>query len=454
MTLPYDIRDANSIETYAKLLVDESLRSMLSNEDLEILMRNPANKGELGQLLERYYFKYEPNNRNEPDFQEAGLELKSTPVKPYVKGGQYHAKERLVLNVIDYMSEYERDWETSSFWHKNRSLLLVFFLYNKNLSLLDYIFKIVGVWTYPPEDLQIIQEDWNTIVQKIRDGKAHELSERDTFYMAACTKGAGHGGDLREQPRSEIRAKQRAFSFKPKYMNSIIKRWSGNLDETKVEPIVKDIRDLERAGSFEQLIAWKFEPYLGMTPREIEAKLGISLNSGAKSYHATLTLRILGVTTKKAEEFEKADVEIRTVRLNKSGMPEEDISFPYFHYKDLITEEWETSTVRTMFDRKFFFVLFQKDNADVLRLRNVMFWTMPYDDLEVEVKKVWDRTISQIKKGKADELPKKSETKVCHVRPHGRDGDDTDETPDGQLLVKKCFWLNAGYIKQQVSKDI
>jgi DNA mismatch repair protein MutH len=65
------------------------------------------------------------------------------------------------------------------------------------------------------------QKDWELIKQKIAEGKAHELSEGDTFYLGACTKGA-NASSVRKQPFSEIPAKQRAYSLKQGYVNHII----------------------------------------------------------------------------------------------------------------------------------------------------------------------------------------------------------------------------------------
>ena len=73
---------------------------------------------------------------------------------------------------------------------KNAHLLLVFYLRDRDLDLLDYIIKLVDGWQYPDEDLKIIKQDWEFINQKIKKGKAHELSEGDTFYLGACTKGS------------------------------------------------------------------------------------------------------------------------------------------------------------------------------------------------------------------------------------------------------------------------
>jgi DNA mismatch repair protein MutH len=476
MTFPYNESDPCSIEQYARLLIGRSLREVLDSQAIETIIGDNKTKGErgkllrdgedngyfvdnvrtkggMGQLLERYYFMYEPNNLSEPDFPKAGLELKSTPVK-YIKGEKFRAKERLVLNIIDYMAEHKKEWEDSSFWRKNRNLLLIFYLYKEDTFVLDLLFELVGIWNFPPEDLRIIKEDWEAIVKKIRDGKAHEIHEGETLYLGACTKGVGHGKDLRRQPFSDTLAKQRAFSLKQKYVNLVIDRWTGTIIDTEVQSIVKTTDEYIGDETFEDLVLRKFRPYIGKTIQQIHGSLGLDINPKAKNYYATVTLRILGVKAKKAEEFEKADIVIRTVRLKNNNVPKEDISFPYFKFKELIEEEWETSTLKELLDRKFFFVIYKYDPAGRLVLRKVTFWNMPYNDLEIEARGVWQRTIALIKDGKADQLPRKSGSRVCHVRPHGANSSDTDETPDGRYLVKKCFWLNAGYIKEQIANGI
>jgi len=452
MGLPYDHAAPRSIEEYAKRLVEKSLRNVLDAREILNIPLNQANRGRMGQVLEKYYFKYEPNNRSEPDFPQADLELKSTPVL-YRKNGQLRSKERLVLNIINFMTEHELDWEESSFWKKNKSLLLLFYLHETGVSTLDRVFKLAGIWEYPPADLMIIRDDWKKIVDKIREGKAHELSEGDTFYLGACTKGRGHGRDLREQPFSSELAHQRAFSLKQKYVNTIIDRWSREYTEEEIEPILGDVTEVNEDVTFEQLVINKFDPYIGLPITEIHKLLRLEINTKAKNYYSIVTLRILGVKTKKAEEFEKADVVIRTIRLKKNYVPKEDISFPHFKYKELVDEEWDTSSLKGLLQRRFFFVVFQYNDNGVLVLHKVMFWTIPYSDLEIEVKRVWNLTIDLINDGKADQLPKKSESPVCHVRPHARNAKDTNETPDGRFLVKKSFWLNAGYIKEQLELD-
>ena len=67
--------------------------------------RLTTGKGAIGTVLEESWFGYSPNGESEPDFPEAGVELKATP---YIKTSTgIKAKERLVCNIINYMTEYK-----------------------------------------------------------------------------------------------------------------------------------------------------------------------------------------------------------------------------------------------------------------------------------------------------------------------------------------------------------
>lgn len=92
------------------------------------------------------------------------------------------------------------------------------------------------------------------------------------------------------------------------------------------------------------------------------------------------------------------------------------------------------------------------------KFKRVLFWNMPEHDLE-EVHRVWERTVDTIRNGVEltytpygvkNNLPKQSESYVAHVRPHGKDASDKLPLPDGRMMTKQCFWLNSGYIANQV----
>lgn len=92
--------DRQEIELIAKSAIGKSLNDIL-NEELVTIEDKEANKGGFGQLIEKYLFGMDNNSDSGPDFMPAGIELKVTPYKR-IKKNELSAKERLVLNIIDY----------------------------------------------------------------------------------------------------------------------------------------------------------------------------------------------------------------------------------------------------------------------------------------------------------------------------------------------------------------
>jgi len=217
--------------TVAESALNKSLRDFISADEIakveSLLQRYGTNrKGYLGDLVEKYIFGIDNNGRPESDFLIAGVELKTTPLKKHV-AKQYVSKERLVFSMIDYDKVVHETWEESSFLKKNSLLLLMFYLYLKEQLIIDYEFKFVHLLDLlndiSAQDVAQLKSDWEFIVEKIRRGEAHLLSEGDTYYLGACTK-AKNSSVVRDQPRSRIPAKPRAFSLKQTYLNYIIQR--------------------------------------------------------------------------------------------------------------------------------------------------------------------------------------------------------------------------------------
>jgi DNA mismatch repair protein MutH len=458
----YNPNSAESIINYAKRLRGQSLRSACEES---IHKHNYQGKGNFGQLLENFYFGYSPNSDSAPDFAIAGLELKTSPLKKLKRSEEYRSKERLVLNIINYLEVHKETFEESSFWRKNQHLLLIFYLHNADHDILDYIIKLVDDWKYPDEDLEIIKRDWNIIQSKIKNGKAHELSEGDTFYLGACTKGATAASSLRDQPFNEIKAKQRAYSLKQGYVNHIISKISQN-EANVYGKIIDTPRFKEVNLSIEEYIESKFKPFYNMSSDSIDSHFSLNLNKKAKNYFANLTNAILGIELgKRIEEFEKADIQVKTVRLKENNTPKESISFPNFKYTELIDTDWDDSNFKTILESKFFFVFYQFEGAKLI-LRKVKFWNMPYEDI-LMAKKVWDSMKESIISGKIiaeikpngsrlTHFPKKTDNKVSHVRPHAKDASDVYDLPVADKLTgvkeytKHCFWLNDTYIRDDI----
>jgi len=424
--------------------------------DVDSTGRLASGKGAIGTVVEESWYGYSPNSESEPDFPEAGVELKVTP---YVRGKQgIRAKERLVCNMINYMEEHPKTLFTSAFWHKCNTMLLMSYEHLQNRPKGDFTIDAAVLFSFPEEDLRIIEHDWDTIMEKVRAGRAHEISEGDTMYLAACTKGAD-GSSVKPQPFSDIPAKSRAYSLKASYMTQILNKYIfGHVENPR---IIKDPQ-LLRQGTFEQYIIRTVSKYYGKTITELKKMFGI--DSTAKSLNEMLLAKMLNVSGRIAhtEEFQKAGIVPKTIRVRNNGTIKESMSFPTFDFIALSHEgEWEESDFYNyLAPTKFMFVIFQERADGEYAFDRVMFWNIPEADLD-EVGRVWTRTVETIKsgvvltptsRGISNNLPKQAESRVAHVRPHGKDASDTLPLPDGRMMTKQCFWLNNTYIAEQIRK--
>lgn len=465
----YDETDPISIETYAQRLIGKTFLDICNEDDIEQSMvvgetanydanhENKKRKGGLGELIEERFFHYKSNNDSQPDFDKAGVELKVTPYK-INKNGTYVAKERLVITMIDYFKVVGERFEDSHLWQKAQLILIVYYLYQQEIkNRLNYKIGYAKLFTPPKQDIKIIKHDFDLIVEKIRAGKAHELSEGDTLYLGAAPK-AATSRDRKKQPYNSELAKPRAFAFKNSYMTYVLNNYIIP-DKNTYEPIIKsDISE-----PFEDYVVDKINEYRGYSVQDLCTEFHVEYVKKPKSLEAMLVYRILGIKGNHAEEFEKANIVIKTIRIGKNNKIKESMSFPNFKFKELIEEEWETSTFGTYLgETRFLFVVYKFDKEDGLFLKGCQFWNIPYRDLNIEVEKVWVKTkqvlidglqVTQKNGRNYNNLPSASENPVCHVRPHARNSRDTYELPDGRRYPKQCFWLNNSYILEQLKDE-
>lgn len=423
----------------------------------EVLYGNKKkNKAYFGHAFETNVYNYNINSNSAPDFEEAGIELKVTPYKRN-KDNTLSAKERLVLNIINYMEEYKNTFFTSHFWYKNNKIQIIWYLYEPNTNKKNLRITHEKLFTFPEEDLKIVMDDWNTIIKKIKEGKAHEISEADTMYLGACTKGA-NSNSLRQQPFSSIKAMQRAFCLKTSYMTQLVRKYIGNYED--VEKIIGN-RDI----TFNEFINNVVDRYKEMTQKQLMEKFNI--DSNAKNLNAMIISRMFDVkgNLSETDEFLKANIIPRTIRIEKSGRIKESMPFPAFKFTEIVQQSWETSEFRNELEstKYMFFVFKMTDNGYVFK--GIKLWNMPERDIETEAKTVWESTYTCIATGnivkKIDKngnritnFPGMMDNKVCHVRPHARDSKDTFELPVTDKLTKlmkytkHCFWINNKYLEE------
>ncbi|WOV87391.1 Sau3AI family type II restriction endonuclease [Sporosarcina oncorhynchi] len=435
-------------------------------------IENERSKGQLGQIIEESFFGYQVNSISEPDFAHLGIELKVTPVKEN-KNGTLSAKERLVLNIINYMSEANTTFDTSSFWNKNKEILLMFYKWLPEVKRADYRIIKSHLHKFTEEDLEIIKQDWQLINNKIKAGLAHELSEADTNYLAASTKGANKNS-LRAQPFNNVSAMQRAYSLKQSYMTVLIRKIISQDDLVRITSPA----ELKKKTLLE-ILNEKFQPFIGKSLDEISAIAGIEVNHKSKSFLQLFISNLLGIKGTRLEqidEFAKANIQLKTVRLEPNGIPKEHMSFRNIDFVEWANENWEDSWLNEYFsETKLLFIVFKyketaKENPNrKLFFQGITLWNMPMSEIEGRLKDFFSHVQDLIQEGIElmpvrqktrtivnNNLPKPKFNGLCHIRPKGKDGSDQVPLPDGRMITKQAFWLDkevVGQIIKQPGKD-
>ncbi len=475
-------RRFTSLEQVSALLAQAQGKSF---RELDETSRAEAGgKGVLGNIVEESVLHYPVNSDKQADIQvgDDRYEIKVTPLKHVGKGRRIRtvAKERLVLDVINYMTLPGESFEESSFWLKSRNLIIVYYVDDRTdkarQKAVDCRITTSFILDYHMEDLAVIRHDWEFIRAKVAAGHADTLSESDTDYLAACTKGA-NSLSMRDAPAPHgyltptIRAKQRAFSYKSSYMTAIADRVLGErLFSLPLGP------DQSLMGYVRQRIGG----FVGMPISHIAERLGTDLLQ-AKQMHQALAMAMLGAphrdSVESIDQFRKANVTaIKTMVLypNDSyptGMAKENMSFR------LITEEewngladsharWEDSFLYSFFEEnRFLFLCFQspvpykKHHAEDDVLTDGFLWNMPEEDIQNYVRPVWEYLHTLMMSGESvrygrgtNRLPGAEFNKVLHLRPHGKNAADTVLLPNGEHITKQGFWLDRRYLARVVAE--
>lgn len=221
----------------SKVSLDLEGKTLLEVTKISIEKNNSKkDKGGIGKHVEKNYFKISPNNRKEPDLVNEELEIKCTGIIKKIEG--FRAKERIKLSAINFNKIIDEiDFYNSTFLEKNRNLLIIFYEYDKNIPMDDWIFKKVSlIDLLSLDEINIIKNDYERIVKKIKDGYAHELSAGDTEILEACTNGS-NANDYVSQPNSNKLAKKRAFAFKNSFVSKILYNSASLIKTTIIQKI-------------------------------------------------------------------------------------------------------------------------------------------------------------------------------------------------------------------------
>ncbi|MFV0499672.1 MAG: hypothetical protein ACK5NF_06570 [Bacilli bacterium] len=83
---------------------------------------------------------------------------------------------------------------------------------------------------------------------------------------------------------------------------------------------------------------------------------------------------------------------------------------------------------------------------DEINLQGLFYWNIPYNDLNNDIKALWEDTVRKVKNRDFKNFMKLSETAVAHIRPKANNSSDTTTITNGIVAPKKTYWLNSKYV--------
>lgn len=504
----YDERQLSSILNYAvklqgKTFEDILVENGLSEADINYLRaQSMSNKGLLGNLIEQAYFGFPSNSRQEADFAEIGVELKSTPYE--VTNNEIRPGETLSLTQINYRIPQEPDFYKSHVWEKLQKILIVYYQREKKKAeqIRSKLFYSIGyVFMLKPDerDKAIIEADYKLLVGYMFRGEAHFLSRTHGEYLGVAPKSSRREfieQYYEYQGKHEL-ALKRGFVLKTAYLTHILKRASGIADDPG-ETIITNISALKEM-SFANLLEKKVSPYIGMDKQliwEMTKRPNEKSLSSAKNNEAILTCRMLGVKHNRVAEFVKAGIIPKVVSFTKEKSKNQQFRLDDINFMELFNEEpdfpndeyddnerhgWEASKLfSALADRQYLLMVFWETDKGTI-FKGCQLWGISDSDLET-VHQAWSKTKRilnegvdlvphQNKTGKTyvtNNLPGISDNGVFHIRPHATKSyhvingvpygsgniKDSDLLPNGDRITKQAYWLNRQFIESQLRPDL
>jgi DNA mismatch repair protein MutH len=442
----YEAGDPTAIERQGRRLINRRVGDLV--DVLAGELQGTYTKGSVGRYVETY-FGIAPNSEAGPDFSEAGVELKTVPLLR--KGsGPYTAKERTFITAIDYASIVDQPFDGSPLDLKTRTTLYVFYEWRADAPIAD--FKVMGVLLHERDELDelMLRELHQHVKDTVRAGRAHELSEGDTWGVGAATKDAGRRTVL--QPFGPEPARRRAFAYKPLYTTRLWQLAKHRADE-QAAPVGLP----GSLAGFAREVDEKVGAWQGITVAALVRDLAHDKNPAAKNIVSVVSRRLLGSEGRRdVEAFDRLGVTIRTIRVDpETFLPHEDISFPAFDPVVLAREEWEASELLPLVSSLYFMVFAAHRGEAVLdaRLLGGFFWRPDTAELAT-MGREWAVLRDAFAASEPEARPQASETEILHVRPHGRSKEDTVALPSGRRFVRSSFWLNKSFVGRLVATHL
>lgn len=472
----------NSEHKYSKRQVEDLLEACLNKtlgeiDKKHVFDRTKTNSkitGIAGDVIEQSVFGYDANSDSSPDLNIDGVltELKTTGIRVSKKNDkEYEAKEPMSITAVSPNVIIAEEFSDSRFWHKLAHLLLVYYLYASDKTVLaaeyaNFLVKGYQFLEFSEGDKRILEQDWLIVRNFIRSLDGNEDLYPEISHLRDKLLFIDTAPKWPNPPR--FRLKRTVVS------NIVQKHFNGSLEQLpklyssfdEIDKKCHEIAKLYKNKSVAEL----------MSIFSIEGKID-------KGIGERLVVKMFGGTAKRMQDidlFSKIGLLGKTIVLTEKGKRTEDMKLFRINFEAIanVDERFEDSVFFDYFaENQILCIVFEEhDSSDFGKNTFLGFKRLAFDDgfIEMNVKTVWDRIRELViykelkdvpilnKNGNprvnktgvmqtAPNFPKSSEG-VIFVRGDSSDSTKKPEIVNGISMYRQYIWIKGSYLSQKLDE--
>lgn len=444
---------------------------------------NPKITGIAGDVVEQSILGYPPNSAQEPDLIVDGepTELKTTGLRrSKKKRSEVEAKEPMSITAVSIDKIADEEFEDSSFFHKIRKMLIVYYLYDADhtASAAEYAdFPIEGYQfhEFTAAEQETLKNDWQLVhdfIARIQRENPDEEARKALYPKLS----------------SELRRDLMLIDTAPKFPHPPRFRLKRSaVTEIARKKFGRAFEQLPHAYTSYSEIDRKLheiaKQHKGQTMERIGYEYGV-LNLKAKNAPESIVVRLFGGKGKMSDIdlFSKIGLNAKSVTLTKKGARTEDMKLLPIDFNELtdpnITFE-ESSFYSYFSDNQFLLIVFEEPSHDAPLGENILkgFKRLSFDEafIQDEVRSVWEearrlifenelRFIPEIDKKTgepkvnatgvikgAPNFPKSKDGRVF-IRGTGRDSSRKPVCINGIEMYRQNVWVRGSYIASRMEE--
>ncbi|MBS7311433.1 MAG: MutH/Sau3AI family endonuclease [Treponema sp.] len=473
---------SNSEHTYTKRQVEDLLEACLNktlgeidkNHVFDKTKTSPKITGIAGDVIEQSVFGYDANSDSSPDLNIDGIltELKTTGIRVSKKNPkEYEAKEPMSITGVSPNVIIDEEFEDSRFWHKLAHLLLVYYLYASDKTVLaaeyaNFLVKGYQFIEFSEDDKKILEQDWLIVRNFIRSLNKNEALYPEISHLRDKLLFIDTAPKWPNPPR--FRLKRTVVS------NIVQKHFNGSLEQ--LPKAYDTYADIDKA-CHEITEKYKNKTVVDLMKEfAIEGKID-------KGIGERLVVKMFGGNAKKMQDIDlfcKIGLLGKTIVLTEKGKRTEDMKLFRINFDEIanVNEQFTDSVFYDYFnENQILCIVFEEhDSSDFEKNTFLGFKRLSFSDdfIDLNVKSVWQRIrelviYKELKdipvldaKGNprvnktgipqtAPNFPKSSEG-VIFVRGDSSDSTQKPETVNGISMYRQYIWIKGSYLAQKLDE--